>query len=58
MCGGILKLDGIPKHGESSPSLLALASMIPQRPEPTMFEEKGKKYGLLQTTCTKYGPYA
>ena len=49
MCGSILKLEGIQKLGESSTSLLALASMIPQRPEPTMFEEKGKKYGLLQT---------
>ena len=25
-----------------------------QWPQPTMFGEKGKKYGLLQTTCTKY----
>lgn len=58
MWGSILEIEGIQKHGESSTRLLSLASIIPQQPEPTMFGEKGKKYGLVQTTFTKYGPYA
>ena len=58
MCGSILELEGITKRGESGPSLLALASMIPQLPEHIMFGKKGKKYELVQTTCTKYGSYA
>ena len=30
----------------------------PQWPEPKMFWEKRMKYGFVQNTCTKYGPYA
>ena len=29
-----------------------------QWPEPTMFGKKWKKYGLVQTICTKYVSYA
>ena len=52
MCAIILELGGIPKLRESSPNLLTLASMIPQRSEPTMLKEKGMKYGFIQAKST------
>ena len=52
MCAIFLEIGGIPKHRDSSPNFLTLASMIPQRPEPTLFKEKGMKYGFVQTTST------
>ena len=58
MCSIILELGCIPKLRESSTNLFTLASMIPQRPEPTLFKEKEMKYRFVQTTSTLYGPYA